>query len=96
MEQIKKQSGASRIVEVLLGQVLLNCKISSVKSLIEKLTDITSGKIDVKKIDKPSKLDAKDVEPASWTISLEIGNTKVITKFTLTTNYFINKIEVSE
>ena len=96
MEQIKKQSGASRIVEVLLGQVLLNCKVISVKSLIEKLTDITSGKIDVKKIDKPSKLDAKDVEPASWTISLEIGNTKVITKFTLTTNYFINKIEVSE
>ena len=96
MEQLKNQSGASRIVEVLLGQVLLNCKVISVKSLIEKLTDITSGKIDVKKIDKPSKLDAKDVEPSSWTISLEIGNTKVITKFTLTANYFINKIEVSE
>lgn len=96
MEQLKNQSGASRIVEVLLGQVLLNCKVISVKSLIEKLTDITSGKIDVKKIDKPSKLGAKDVEPSSWMISLEIGNTKVITKFTLTANYFINKIEVSE
>ena len=96
MEQLKKQSGASRIVEVLLGQVLLNCKVISVKSLIEKLTDITSGKIGVKKIDKLSKFGAKDVEPSSWMISLEIGNTKVITKFTLTANYFINKIEVSE
>ena len=96
MEQLKKQSGASRIVEVLLGQVLLNCKVISVKSLIEKLTDITSGKIDVKKIDKPSKLSDLDIEPSSWMISLEIGNTKVITKFTLTANYFINKIEVSE
>ena len=90
MKQLKKQSGASRIVEVLLGQALLNCKIGSVKSLIE---NVTGGKFDVKKIDGPDKL---DVELAPWMISLEIGDTKVIVKFTLTVNYFINKIEVSE
>ena len=93
MKQVKKQSGASRIVEVLLGQALLNCKIGSVKSLIEKGTDVTGGKFDVKKVDGPDKL---DVEFAPWMISLDIGDTKVIVKFTLTANYFINKIEVSE
>ena len=93
MKQLKKQSGASRIVEVLLGQALLNCKIGSVKSLIEKVTDVTGGKFDVKKVDGPDKLDVKF---APWMISLDIGDTKVIVKFTLTANYFVNKIEVSE
>ena len=72
---------------------MLNSKIGSVKSLIEKVTDVTGGKFDVKKIDGPDKL---DVELAPWMISLEIGDTKVIVKFSLTANYFINKIEVSE
>ena len=93
MKQTKKQSGASRIVEVLLGQALLNCKICNVKSLIEKVTDVTGGKFDVKKVDGPDRL---DIDMVPWMISLEIGDTKVIVKFTLTTNYFINKIEVSE
>ena len=93
MKQLKKQSGASRIVEVLLGQALLNCKIGSVKSLIAKVLDVTGGKFDVKKVDGPDKL---DVEFAPWMISLDIGDTKVIVKFTLTANYFVNKIEVSE
>ena len=93
MKQLKKQSGASRIVEVLLGQALLNCQIGSVKSLIEKVNDVTGGKFEVKKVDGPDKL---DVELAPWVISLEIGDTKVIVKFSLTANYFINKIEVSE
>ena len=93
MKQVKKQSGASRIVEVLLGQALLNCKIGSVKSLIEKVNDITGGKLEVKKVDGPDKL---DTELAPWVISLEIGDTKVIVKFILTSNYFVSKIEVSE
>lgn len=93
MKQIKKQSGASRIVEVLLGQALLNCKIGNVNSLIEKVTVVTGGKFEVNKIDGPDKL---NVDMAPWVISLEIGDTKVIVKFTLTANYFINKIEVSE
>ena len=93
MKQVKKQSGSSRIVEVLLGQALLNCKISSVKSLIEKVNDVTGGKFEVKKVDGPDKL---DTELAPWIISLEIGDTKVIVKFSLTANYFVNKIEVSE
>lgn len=93
MKQVKKQSGASRIVEVLLGQALLNCKIGSVKSLIEKVNDITGGKFEVKKVDGPDKL---DTELAPWVISLEIGDTKVIVKFILTSNYFVSKIEVSE
>ena len=57
------------------------------------MNDVTGGKFEVKKVDGPDKLDA---ELAPWVISLEIGDTKVIVKFTLTTNYFINKIEVSE
>ena len=93
MKQVKKQSGYSRIVEDLIGQELLNCKIGSVKSLIEKVNDVTGGKFEVKKVDGPDKL---DVELAPWIISLEIGDTKVIVKFSLTANYFINKIEVSE
>ena len=93
MKQVKNQSGSSRIVEVLLGQALLNCKIGSVKSLIEKVNDVTGGKFEVKKVDGPDKL---DTELAPWIISLEIGDTKVIVKFSLTANYFINKIEVSE
>ena len=93
MKQVKKQSGSSSIVEVLLGQAQLNCKIGSVKSLIEKVNDVTGGKFEVKKVDGPDKL---DVELAPWVISLEIGDTKVIVKFSLTANYFINKIEVCE
>ena len=93
MKQVKKQSGSSRIVEVLLGQALLNCKIGSVKSLIEKVKDGTGSKFQVKKVDGPDKL---DTELAPGIISLEIGDTKVIVKFSLTANYFINKIEVSE
>ena len=93
MKQVKKQSGSSRIVEVLLGQALLNCKIGSVKSLIEKVNDVTGGKFEVKKVDGPDKL---DTELVPWIISLEIGDTKVIVKFSLTANYFVNKIEVTE
>ena len=50
MKQLKKQSGASRIVEVLLGHALLNCKIGSVKSLIEKVTDVFNNKFNTDKL----------------------------------------------
>ena len=44
MKQTKNQSGAARIVEVLLGQALLNCKVGTVNSLIEKVENVTGNK----------------------------------------------------
>lgn len=93
MKQTKIQSGAARIVEVMLGQALLNCKVGTVNSLIDKVKNVTGGKFEVKKVDGPDKF---NVDSAPWMISLEIGDTRVIVKFTLTEKYFINNIEVSE
>lgn len=93
MKQIKNQSGAARIVEVLLGQALLNCKVGTVNSLIEKVENVTGNKFVVNKVSGP---DVLNPDMAPWMISLVIGDTKVIVKFTLSSTYFINKIEVEE
>lgn len=93
MKQTKNQSGAARIVEVLLGQALLNCKVGTVNSLIEKVENVTGNKFAVNKVSGP---DVLNPDMAPWMISLVIGDTKVIVKFTLSSTYFINKIEVVE
>ena len=82
--------------EVKIGNAAKRAMVTNPKntiSFVKRLMGADFNDDNVKKVDGPDKL---DVEFAPWMISLDIGDTKVIVKFTLTANYFVNKIEVSE
>lgn len=87
---IKKQSGAARLCESMISQALLNCKVTTIQSLIMQMDTITGKKFEVTQCAGPELLE----EPGPWVVQLMIGNTKVIVKFTVNEKYFITKIEV--
>lgn len=88
---MKKQSGTARICEVMISNSLLHCKVNSINSIVEKMKQITGEKFPITKY---SGTDYPVEDP--WIVELLIGDTKVIVKFTMNENHFINKIEVEE
>lgn len=92
MTNLKKQSGTARICESMISQALLNCKVTNVHSLVDKMNEITSYKFDVSVYDCPDNLEGN----GPWKIQLLIGDTKVLVIFSLSENQFITKIEVKE
>lgn len=87
---VKRQSGAARLCESMISQALLNCKVTTINSLIEKMQAITGNKYEISQYAGPEFLE----EPGPWVVQLMIGDTMVIVKFSLTEKCFINKIEV--